>query len=258
MVDMEPTFVPWLDKPAEEWVLPDPLDLTFEGFAPEAFALLERLREHPHIEQYRQEKPGIHRFITEPFKRFRDDLVVNWVLPNGLDFETEKNVFSRLLKNDFGAGGCHHHLWMSFYRPGLRRLTDVQLSHSITPNGFSTGLFVGDYATTLLQQAKARIAAEPAQFLDLINPLLQNKIGIYHRVGKQKVKTFYDEPLDELPPELLIATGFFVRCYVCPEEAVSVKGGLVRWALERLGDLWPLYRFISEGTSGFRGQRFVS
>ena len=24
----------------------------------------------------------------------------------------------------------------------------------------------------------------------------------------------------------------------------AVEGGLVRWALERLGDLWPLYRFI--------------
>lgn len=258
MLEQDPTSIHWLDQPADQWVLPDPLDLTFEGFAPEAFALLDRLREHPHIEQYRKEKQGIQRSITEPFKRFRDDLVVNWVLPNRLDFETEKNVFSRLLKNDFGAGGCHHHLWMSFYRPGLRRLTDVQLSHSITPNGFSTGLFVGDYATALLQQAKDRIAAEPAQFLDLVNPLLQRKIGIYHRAGKQKRKTVYDEPLDELPPELSKATGFFIRCYVCREEAQTAEGRLVRWSLDRLRCLWPLYQFFSEETSGFRGQRFVS
>ncbi len=259
MLERDPTSIPWMDKPADKWVLPDPLDLTFEGFAPEAFAILERLREHPHIEQYREEKTGIRRFITEPFKRFRDDLVVNWVLPNRLDFETEKNVFSRLLKNDFGAGGCHHHLWMAFYRPGLRRLTDVQLSHSITPKGFSTGLFVGDYAKALLRQAKTRIAAEPARFLALVNPLLQSKkLCIYHTTGKQKMKTFYDGPLDELPPELFIATGFLIRCYVCREEAQTGEGSLVRWSLDRLRCLWPLYRFFSEGTSGFRGQRFVS
>ncbi len=244
MLEQDPTSNLWLDQPADQWVFPDPLDLTFEGFAPEAFALLDRLREHPHIEQYRKEKQGIRRSITEPFKRFRDDLVVNWVLPNRLDFETEKNVFSRLLKNDFGAGGCHHHLWMSFYRPSRRRLTDFQLSHSITPNGFTTGLFVGDYAKALLQQAKDRIAAEPGRFLDLINPLLQIKIGIYHSPRGQKTRTFYEAPLDALPPELSKATDFFIRCYLCREEAVTVEGGLVRWALERLRHLWPLYEFI--------------
>ena len=245
MLERDPTSVPWMEKPADQWVLPDPLDLTFEGFAPEAFALLDRLREHPHIEQYRKEKEGIQRYITGPFKRFRDDLVVNWVLPNRLDFETEKNVFSRLLKNDFGAGGCHHHLWMSFYRPSRRRLTDVQLSHSITPNGFTTGLFVGDYAKDLLQQAKDRIAAEPGRFLDLINPLLQSKkMCIYHSPRGQKTRTFYEAPLDALPPELSKATGFFIRCYLCREEAVTVEGGLVRWALERLRHLWPLYQFM--------------
>ncbi len=245
MLELDPTSVPSMEKPADQWVLPDPLDLTFEGFAPEAFALLERLREHPHIEQYRTEKEGIQRYITGPFKRFRDDLVVNWVLPNRLDFETEKNVFSRLLKNDFGAGGCHHHLWMSFYRPSRRRLTDVQLSHSITPNGFTTGLFVGDYAKELLQQAKDRIAAEPGRFLDLINPLLQSKkMCIYHSPRGQKTRAFYEASLDALPSELSKASGFYLRGYVCREEVFVLKRGLVRVALEALRRLWPVYRFI--------------
>ena len=139
MSDFNMTKEPLPDAEADAWIVPEPLDLTFEGFAPEAFAILERLRDEPHIAQYRKEKAGIKRYITEPFKRFRDDLVVNWVLPNRLDFETEKNVFSRLLKNDFGAGGCHHHLWMAFYRPGRRRLTDVQLAPCITPDGFTMG-----------------------------------------------------------------------------------------------------------------------
>ncbi len=58
---IEPTHLP-----AEKLVIADPLDLTFEGFSPEAFALLERLRQHPHIEQYRKEKEGVRRYLREP------------------------------------------------------------------------------------------------------------------------------------------------------------------------------------------------
>ena len=52
-------------------------------------------------ERYRKEKEVLKRAITEPFKRYRDDLALNWVIPNALPFETEKNVFSRILKNIF-------------------------------------------------------------------------------------------------------------------------------------------------------------
>ena len=243
MLEQDPTRLAWLETPADQWFIPDPLDLTFEGFTPEAFAILDRLRDQPHIEQYRKEKGGIKQHITEPFKRFRDDLVVNWVLPNRLDFETEKNVFSRLLMNDFGAGGCHHHLWMAFYRPGRRRLTDAQLAPCITPNGFTLGLFVGGYMKDLLKQAKANIAAEPARFLGLLNPLLQDekwKFCIY----QSQAKTLSPGPLATPPDELSKATGIFIRSYICRDDALAVGEGLVQWTLDRLGDLWPLYQFI--------------
>src|SRR5690554_4854342 len=112
----------------------------FEGFSPEAFYALERLRGAPTVEQLRRDRHAIRRFVQEPFARYRDELVLRWVIPNQLPLETEKGVFSRLPKNDFGAGGAHHHLWMSFYRPGHRRLTDVQRSHSLYPGGFDFGL----------------------------------------------------------------------------------------------------------------------
>jgi len=233
---------------AEDWVFPEPLDVCFKGFEAEAFAILVRLRDAPHIEQYRAEKEGIRRYLTDPFKRFRDDLVVNWVLPNRLPFETEKNVFSRLLKNDFGAGGCHHHLWMAFYRSGYRRLTDVQLSHSITPNGFATGLFVGDYAKDWLRVAKQRVAAQPACFLSRVNALLQSpdwKGGLYHRDGKA-AKVFFEDSLTVLPALLPRATGLYLRRYACRDEVLQWQGSLVRWALDTLQALSPLYQAIIE------------
>ena len=152
-------------SPCRPFIVPEPLSLHFEGFSEDAFAVLERLRAHPHIEQYRAEKDAITHFVTDPFKRYRDDLALGWVLPNGLPFETEKNVFSRLLKNDFGAGGCHHHQWMAFYRPPRRRLTDVQLSHSLYPDGFAFGLYVGEYAKGLFPHVKAQMQEEPERAL---------------------------------------------------------------------------------------------
>lgn len=231
----------------EELTLPDRYDLTFEGFQPEAFAILERLREEPHIEQYRKEKEGIRRYLKEPFQRYRDDLVLNWVLPNRLDFETERNVFSRLLKNDFGAGGCHHHLWMAFYRPGRKRLTDFQLSHSLSPDGFAVGLYVGDYASDLLRQAKERVAQEPQRFRVLVNSLLEQGwyFSYYSGSGKSRARTVYRAPLEEMPEDLERAQGLWMRLLFPRDEMLAWEGLLVPRALEALREVWPVYRFLA-------------
>ncbi len=233
-------------------VFPDPPDVTFEGFGPEAFAILERLRRHPHVEQYRKEKAGIRRHLTEPFKRFRDDLAVNFVLPNRLPFETEKNVFSRLLKNDFGAGGCHHHLWMAFYRTGRRRLTDVQLSHSIRPDGFEVSLFVGAYMKDLLRQARTRLAAAPGRFLALLNPLLQTSKTLHFRNGTGRQATRHDvhTPLPRLPAALLHADALWLNHAFPRADVLAWQGALVDHALEAVRTLWPLYRFFVDEEEG--------
>ena len=121
-----------------------PPDLTFGGFPAAGLDALARLKADPHIGRYREEKADLKRSVEAPFKQYRDDLALNWVIPNGLPFETEKGVFSRILKNDFGAGGAHHHLWMAFYRTGRTRLTDLQLSHAVYPDGFRWALYAGD------------------------------------------------------------------------------------------------------------------
>ena len=242
---VEPTAIE-----ACELVLPETYDLSFEGFRPEAFAVLDRLRARPHIEQYREDKDALRRFLQEPFKRYRDDLVVNCVLPNRLRFETERNVFSRLLKNDFGAGGCHHHLWMAFYRPGRKRLTDLQLSHSISPDGFVCGLYVGDYATDLLRQSKQRIAAQPGRFLELLNPLLEDprwRLAYDDGSGKRDRRIVHEAPLRDVPEALQKANGIWVRAFFNRGEVLQWKGELVPQALEAMCAVWPLYRFYGAG-----------
>lgn len=244
---MDPTTVA-----AGDLTIRDPLDLSFGGWQPEAFAILERLKEHPHIEQYRREKEdgGLARHLKEPFKRYRDDLVVNWVLPSRLDFETEKNVFSRLLKNDFGAGGCHHHKWMAFYRPGLKRLKDVQLSHSLSPRGMDVGIYVGAYAKDLLKQAQARIEAQPQRYLDLINALLEQpgwRFSYHYGSGESKRSPKHEAPLGALPDDLPKADGIALR-RLFPRAAMEAAGpAFVGDALEAILDVWPLYQFCLRG-----------
>ena len=243
--DIDPTQVV-----AADLQLPEPLDLEFEGWTPEVFAMLQRLREHPHIDQYQKEKPEVSTRLKEPFKRYRNDLVVNWVLPNRLNFETEKNVFSRLLKNDFGAGGCKDNLWLSFYRPGRSRLTDAQISHRISPDGMSVGLFVGGYMDEILDRAKERIQAEPERYLGLINPLLQQEEWrFYYRCGTGESKRKYTvtEPLDALPDELDQAKGIWIRRHIPRDRVLRWQSDLVRHALGAVFDVWPVYRFYLAG-----------
>ena len=247
MRDFEPALVESTHASARELVWPDDLDVSFGGFELEAFAILERLREHPHIDQYRQEKPEIEQFIKQPFRHYRDDLVVNWVLPSRLNFETEKHVFSRLLKNDFGAGGCHYHKWMAFYRPGYRRLTDLQITHSLFPDGFRIGLFVGKYGDDLLQQAKERIAAQPVRFLELLNPLLEGQAWTFRYArgsGEREEKTQHSEPLSGVSKELDRADGIWLRRHIERDRVLALKSQLVEEALESVRVVWPLYSFL--------------
>ena len=225
--------------------------IQFEGFSPEAFAVLGRLRAHPHIEQYRKEKEEIRRRVKEPFKRYRDDLVVNWVLPNHLPFETEKNVFSRLLKNDFGAGGCHHHLWMAFYRPPRRRLSDVQLSHSLYPDGFVFGLYVGNYAKSLFRAAKKRMEEQPRETLAHLNALIESGYTFTYAptVTKATSSPTFAEPLDVLPDDLGRAKGMWVRRKLSKERVLDLGGDLVGTAIEAQEEMWPLYRWWATAES---------
>ena len=230
------------------FVHPEPLDLSFEGFGTEAFAVLERLRQEPHVEQYRKEKDALRRFVTEPFKRYRDDLVVNWVLPNRLPFETEKNVFSRILKNDFGAGGAHHHLWMAFYRSPLKRLTDIQLSHSIYPDQFTCGLYIGAYAKGLFAAAHKRMMTEEGEALRLLNDLIRQGyvFRFASRVRGREADPRFDTSLNAMPAEFSKAQGIWVRRAFSQADVLAWGPHLIRYTLEAQAALWPLYRFWLE------------
>ncbi|MEM0964368.1 MAG: hypothetical protein AAGK21_17710 [Bacteroidota bacterium] len=241
--------IPTADPP---FLRPEPLDLTFEGFPAEGYEALARLRAEPHIGRYREEKAVLDRAVTAPFKRYRDDLTLNWVIPNRLPFETERNVFSRILKNDFGAGGSHSHLWMSFYRLPRKRLTDVQLSHAVYPDGFRWGLYVGDYAKGLFPPARQRLVSDSQTSLPILNDLIGAgyRLAFAPQVTKPEGRPEFDEPLEAIPDGLARAKGVWVMRKISREEAEDLGPDLVRAAIDAQEQLWPLYRFLVEAPAG--------
>ncbi len=218
----------------------------FEGFHADGLAALDRLRADPTVRRYQQEKAALAAGIVEPFKRYRDDLAVEWVIPRGLPFETERGVFSRFPKNDFGAGGSHSHLWMSFYRHGRTRLTDIQLSHSVSPDGFRWGLYAGAYAGSVFTSARARLADEPDAALALVNGLIARgyRLAWAPHVTKPEGHPEVDAPLDALPDGLARARGLWLMRRVGRDEMQALGSALVDEALVAMDELAPLYDFL--------------
>lgn len=212
---------------------------SFRGFEAEAFSILDRLRAEPHIERYRKEKDAIVSAIKAPFEAYRDDLVVNWVLPSGLDLETERNVFSRFLKNDFGAGGCHDHRWLSFYRRGRTRLRDVQLVHSLRPEGLRVGVYIAREMGDVYATWRDAVREDADWFERLLKPLLHYMI--YFRFQRNS-KWHLRLPTALADVEWSRLTALWVYRDLPRAEVISKREGILTTSLGIIGDLWPLYR----------------
>lgn len=224
-------------------------DFSFNGFRKAAFEALSRLRAVPSVEQMQADRASLRREVLDPFTVYRDDIVRHWVIPRQLALETERNVFSRLVKNDFGAGGVHDHVWMSFYRHGRQRLTDVQLSHSVTPDGFSVGLYAGERSGDLFKAILLRIEAEPEGFLNLLNDLLASGYSLASArrgVTRRSVDAQWTSPLANLPDELSRARAIWLSRSIPADRVISLGPWLVCDSISALNDLEPLYAWLIE------------
>lgn len=141
-------------------------------FSRRTFELLAGIRDNPTMLYYDTHKVEFHSALEEPFQR------VVRAVAEGLDprikqtMETEKRIFSRFRKNDFGLGGAWPHYWSAFYPKGSKRSEDAQLSVFLNADCLEYGFYIGEYASV----QRKRFVRNLQQFGGVIAPLMTSRI----------------------------------------------------------------------------------
>ncbi len=127
-------------------------------FTPRAFELLALLHDRPQKSVYNEYRSEFSEHVERPFQKVMNQIAA--MLPEPiLDLmETERRVFARILKNDFGRGGAWPFYWGAFYPKGGKRIEDAQLYLVLNHEGLDFGFFIGEYGS----KQKRRFVANSA------------------------------------------------------------------------------------------------
>ncbi len=127
-------------------------------FSAEAFDLLQALGENPTKAFYDSEKAAFAKQLEQPFRDLFAELAGR-LTPMMRDYlETDKGLFGRILKNDYGRGGAWDYYWGAFYPKGGKRIADAQLYVRADPNLFRFGFYIGEYGSPQYQSFLRRRA----------------------------------------------------------------------------------------------------
>lgn len=116
-------------------------------FNSSSFELLEQLHENPTRKFYQKHKEAFKKYLEDPFQQLFRHVIAS-LSPTIHDrLETEKGLFARVIKNDFGKGGAWDFYWGAIYPKGGKRINDPQLFMWINRDGLEFGFYIGEYGT---------------------------------------------------------------------------------------------------------------
>jgi len=119
-----------------------------EGFFCETtFRLLASLKRTSTAAFYQEHKDSFVEFVEEPFQRILRQVATEFPPPILDLMETEKRLFGRFPKNDFGQGGAWPFYWGAFYPKGSKRSQDAQLSMWMDADYLEFGFYIGEYGS---------------------------------------------------------------------------------------------------------------
>jgi 5-methylcytosine-specific restriction protein B len=118
-------------------------------------------------------KEAFETHLMEPFKQLFHDVADR--LPPAITevMETERWLFSRIPKNDFGQGGAWDFYWGAFYPKGSKRTRDAQLSLWINHERLEFGFYIGDYGT----EQRQRFLRQCREHYQALNSALGNMLS---------------------------------------------------------------------------------
>ena len=116
-------------------------------FSTISFDLLTELHKNPTQDFYRSKREDFKRYIEEPAQRVLKKVAANLPSPMLDLLETEKKIFGKIPKNDWGKGGAWDYYWGAFYPKGGKRTEDAQLFLWINRDVVRFGFYIGEYGS---------------------------------------------------------------------------------------------------------------
>lgn len=125
-------------------------------FTQRTFELLAGLTKDPTKGYYETHRDAFGEHLEEPFKRLLLSVASELPTPMVDELETEKRLFSKILKNDFGRGGAWDYYWGALYPKGQKRIAGAQLFIWVNRNRLEWGFYVGEYADQVTESILAQ------------------------------------------------------------------------------------------------------
>jgi 5-methylcytosine-specific restriction enzyme B len=116
-------------------------------FTDKTFELLDQLHSNPTRIFYQEHSAEFKESLENPFQKLFHQVATSLPLSITQAMETEKGIFSRILKNDFGKGGAWDFYWGAFYPKGGKRISDAQLFMWIHRDRLEFGFYIGEYGS---------------------------------------------------------------------------------------------------------------
>lgn len=137
-------------------------------FSAECFTLLAGLKETPTYAFYQAHKTALQNLVQTPFQRLLREVVKR--LPTAMlpHLETEKRLFGRIPKNDYGQGGANSFYWGALYPKGGKRIGDAQLYMLINSTALKIGFWLPDEQTEAVKRFVEQAPLHVEQLVELV------------------------------------------------------------------------------------------
>ncbi len=135
------------------------------------FELMSLLHAAPTSSLYLAHKPAFKAHVEAPLQRLFGAVAQRLPQPMLGLLETERNVFARIIKNDFGRGGAWDYYWGAFYPRGGRRITGAQLFLSVGHDGVRAGFYIGQ-GSDQRERCRRNCSAHGSELADLLQDSL--------------------------------------------------------------------------------------
>ncbi|MFC1857667.1 McrB family protein [Thermodesulfobacteriota bacterium] len=234
------------DPPIDKTKLPTDETNPDCPFNPKTFELLSGLYSTPQKDFYHANKDDFKNYLETPFQDLFHKIAKELPMEVKNYLELEKQLFSRILKNDWGKGGAWDFYWGAFYPKGGKRIEDAQLFLWINREILEFGFFIGVYGSEQNKRFLNQCKYYKESHLHILRDSLSNENFFFGRwdrkldngnVPSNLKETTWQEWLED--PE---ANGINVSVILTKDEILSLsEKQLVDKISRAFSELFPLF-----------------